>query len=833
MSAQPSVVALPSSADAYIRHGWKICHIPEGTKGPQQAGWNKIENALTEAPQHGGVGLMHSYSGTCALDIDDFEGAKAWLQERGINMIGLFGAADAVAIDSGNAGHAKLLFALPVPLPTKKIVVNGKTILEFRCGSANGLTMQDLIPPSRHPSGTVYRWVGRGNWQQLPTIPDDLFRVWGELLARDADRSIKTEGNAAPTSIDEMRSALFAIPPDCGRKPWVECGMALASVQTEDPDQLFGLWDEWSQGAPAKYPGHAEMVKQWRSFKPLPTGIGIGTLFFHAALCQWRRPAPDVSQLFAPIDSDGRAVEDISADLSLKARMPINDPSLWPPILVARANELAVEVGADPIVSLMAGLMAVSGAAHKQSALVINPSWKVPPTLWAMTIGNPSDKKTPASKPLFAPLRKLESEDRKRYEQEMLNWIGKEARHAADMKAFRDWQQSPEAHMPNAVPPTVMGLPPKPEPLRLVLTDATTQKVVGMSEHRPRGFLLYMDEMARWLSKLSDPRHSDDRGCWIQGYETGPYSMDRMGAGSIRVENMALSIYGNCQPTVFRQNVQGASSDGILQRFMPVVLNPIHNKMWQEAVPAFMSSENAYEQLIRRTYATPAVDYTLSAGAMTVFRSFCEWALKFCRNSRILDESIPYQTALGKMEGNCARMMLLFHLIESPYELEVAEDVAFRVTQLFKTFFVPSLRYTFLEVGRQQDPTAEIVFNTVLQWASSRPTVTLSELRVEVKDKSDRKDYPPAQLDLMIRATMDEMATMNYVALFQDHPRYPSWTINPAMAELFADKRRQIILARQEAIDSLNRKVREQKGESARGCANAIGFTEEMRGGNQ
>jgi len=817
---------------SYIQHGWKLCHVPEGTKGPQQAGWNKPENALTEAPQHGGVGLMHSYSGTCALDIDDYDAATVWLKERGINLHALFAAADAVAIDSGNPGHGKLLFLSPVPLPTKKIVVDGKNILEFRCASVSGSSMQDVLPPSRHPSGTTYQWTGAGNWQQLPELPNELLLVWNDLLAKDAERNIKTEANAAPTSIDEMRSALFAINPNCDRKPWIECGMALASVQTEDPNQLFNLWDEWSQGSPSKYPGRAEMRSQWKSFKPLPNGIGIGTLFFHAALCQWRRPAPDVSQLFAPIEDEVRSAEEVVGDLSLKARLPTNDPSLWPAILVARANELAVEVGADPIVSLMAGLSAVSGAAHKQSVLKINPSWKVPPTIWTMTIGQPADKKTPASKPLFAPLRKLESEDRRRYEEEMLLWIGKEARHAADMKAFRDWQQSPEAHMPNAVPPTVMGLPPKPEPLRLVLTDATTQKVVSMAEHRPRGFLLHLDEMARWLTKLNDTRNSDDRGCWIQGFETGPYSMDRMGIGSIRVENMALSMYGNCQPAVFRQNLQASSTDGIIQRFMPVVLNPIHNKMWQEAVPSFMSSENSYEQLIRRVYAAPAFEYVLSPGAMNVFRSFCEWALKFRANSRILDESIPYQTALGKMEGNCSRVMLLFHMIESPYDLEISEDVAFRVTQLFKTFFIPSMRYTYLEVGKQQDQTADIVFNTVLQWASSKATVTLSELRVEVKDKSDRKDVLPSQLDMMIRATMDEMATMNYVALFQDHPRYPSWTINPAMADLFAEKRRQIILARQESIDRLKSNLKKDRP-NAKGCGNAIGFDDSMREQNQ
>jgi len=828
MSAQPVVVGLSVSADSYIRHGWKLCAIPAGTKGPATAGWNKIENALTEAPPAGaGVGLLHAYSGTAALDIDDYELAKQWLVDRGIDLDELFNAPGAVGIDSGNPGHSKLLFNVPFVLPTKKIVVGDRTALEFRCGTVTGLSAQDVLPPSRHPSGTTYRWVGMGNWQNLPPIPENLMAAWTVLLAEDSQRKVKTE-TATLTSFEELKSALFALPADCPRKQWVEVGMALAAAQTDaTTDQLFDLWDEWSQGAPNKYPGLREMRAQWKSFRNRPDGIGVGTLFCHAGLTGWRRPPPSIHELFFPVMDNAEEVQHVVQNLSAMSKLPENDLSLWPSILVRRANELSVEVGCDPAVPLMAGLLAVSAAADKQSQLSINPSWRVSPTFWGMTIGDPSAKKTPGSKSMFAPLRKLEAEDRTRYDAEMIQWIGKEARHAGELKAFREWQQSPEAMMPNAVPPDLMLLPPQPQPLRLVLTDATTQKVVAMAEHRPRGFLLYLDEMNRWLTKLGDSRHSDDRGCWIQGYETGAYSMDRMGSGSTRVEHMALSMYGNCQPAVFRANMQSASQDGIIQRFMPVVLNPFYNKLWQQAVPAFMSSENDYEQLIRRVYATPAFEYTLSAGANDIFRAFCQWILDLRETHRVMGDSDIYQTAMGKAEGNCARLLLLFHMIDHPYDLQVSEETTLRAVQLFKTFFIPSLRYAFLEVGQQRDPVAEIVFNLVLQWSSSRPSITMGELRKEVKLRSEKKDYPPQQLDLLIRATMDELASINHVAILQDHPRYPSWTINPAMAEQFANDRRKIIVAKQRNIELLRHHVRTGRGTEAT-VGNTMGYTPDM-----
>lgn len=803
MTAVPQVVVgLPSSASTYINHGWKLCPIPEGLKGPQQAGWNKVENALTEAPTVGGVGLLHAYSGTAALDIDHYELAKTWLAERGVDLDELGGAPNAVAIDSGNPGHGKLIFTLPFPLPSKKIIIDGVTALELRCATANGLSVQDVLPPSKHPSGSTYRWAGRGNWQSLPEIPAQLLTIWGDLLQQDSQRTITIEGTV-PASLDEMKSALYAIPADCDRKMWIDCGMALA--QSGHADAL-ALWNEWSaQGK--KYPGEREIVKQWQSFKPLPTGINIGTLFHHAALSGWRRPTPNMAELFKPIEVT-ETVEQAIHRIEEHARIPSCDLTLWPSVLVRRAVEIAKEVGCDPVVPLIAGLLAVSGASNKQSSLIINPSWRVPPTFWAMTIGLPSDKKTPGSKPMFTPLRKLEMEDRDRYQTEMLLWQGKEARHAAEMKHYRDWEASAEASMPNAVPPKVTPLPPQPQPLRLVISDATTQKVVTMSENRPHGFLLYLDEMNRWLTKLGDTRTTDDRGCWIQGYETGPYSMDRMGSGTTIVENMALSLYGNCQPEVFRQNVTNTSSDGILQRFMPIVLNPSLNAQWQDALPPFLSCEGEYEQLVRKVYSLPKFEYVFEDTAKEYFREkFSQWCLELRESERIINSSMSYQTALGKIEGNCARLILLFHLIENPYCPAISMETTVRACTVFKSFFVPSLRYVFLEVGEQKDPIYRKIFNLVTQWASAKETVSLSDLRRAVPNDQDSWKN-----DQRIRVAMDELATVGYVSMFQDHPRYPVWTINPAVAQLFAEHRKQLIKAKQLVRESMTRDMSERAG---------------------
>jgi hypothetical protein len=530
----------------------------------------------------------------------------------------------------------------------------------------------------------------------------------------------------------------------------------------------------------------------------------------------WKRSVQALQTQFGPVECSPK---ETARAIQPSQRAPDNDVALWPDALARRAMEVATEVGCDVTVPLIAGLAAVSAAADKRTTLRLTNTWKVPPTIWLMTIGEPADKKTPGSKPMFKPLQQLEIDDKPRHSAAILQWQGQEARYASQMKAYREWSASPESGFPGAVPPEMGGCPPEPKPLRLLIQDATTQKIVSMSEGRPRGFLLYLDEMNRWLMRLSDLRNTDDRGCWIQGYETGRYTMDRQAAGTIQAENMALSIYGNCQPRVFRENVVGASSDGLIQRFMPVTLDASKNAMWQHSVPDFASHASDYDALIRRINTIEEQSYDLSPGALEAFQDFSKWALYIRENERLLRNSEAYQTALGKMEGNCARLILLFHLIDNPYVPFVSPETATRAIRLMREFFIPSLRHAFLEIGHQRDQLAQTVTDFILQGAGVMETVTLGDLRRVCKKQLQQEGRKPEQSDGALRVIMDELTLAGYVAMLTDHPRYPKWTINPHIATQFAAEREKIIRAKQTVLREM------EKAFYARGRKEPMGNT--------
>lgn len=797
----------------YIAHGWKLCPIPLAKKGPVHPGWNLLENALKEPPAtESNAGLLHSLSGTCALDLDDMVLAREWLAERGISIDGLLNAPDSVQIVSGRKNSAKLLYSLPFPLPSKKVIVtvNGRRTVAFelRCASADGASTQDVLPPSIHPSGTRYEW--RGDWRNLPPLPESLLAVWSKMI-EDTQRKLPEEMGSRPAvRMAEVASALNCCDPSCDRKMWIELGMAVhdAATAVDALEEGFDIWNDWSAKSKEKYPGPREMAAQWASFKAKPEGVTVATLFMHAHNNGWVPPPPDLTGMFKPVEvpKDDKAEDKLFAATSNKlsptAMLPEIDTALWPDVLVRRAMEVAEEVGCDVAVPLLAGLSAVSAAADKRISLRISSTWRVPPVFWTMTIGEPADKKTPGSKPMFAPLRQMEIDDKSRFEVEKLLWLGKEARYAAQAKAYREWAASPEASLPGSIPPTVEPCPPAPEQLRILVTDSTSQKFVTMAQHRPRGFLLWLDEMATWLSRVLGSKTTEDRGCWIQTYETGPYMFDRMGAGSISVEHLASSIYGNCQPEVFRRNVVEASADGIIQRFMPVVLNAEKNAMWQNSRPDFASHRGEYDALIRRTFLLPEFEYTFSPEGNEDFRTFCEWCLRFRDNERYANHSQTYQTALGKLEGNAARLILLVHLIDDPLNPFISSATVRKTLNLVHRYFLPMLRHSFLEIGRQRDTVGTALFDFILQQSGIKATVTLGEIRRTCKHLFSA-DVQLWQSDAMIRSAMEEMASLGHVAIHQEHPRNPTWAINPHLATVFANHRRKIVEGRQEAITQL------------------------------
>lgn len=801
----------PASVDAYIRHGWSLVPIPPNSKNPGAKGWNIRENRLlsqADLPPGYGIGLAHAYSGTMALDIDDWERAAQELEKRQIDLNALYSASDAVVIDSGRKGHGKLIYAMPfgLALPSKKLIdvhLDGThyNYLDFRCATANGLTVQDVLPPSIHPdTKQPYRWSGLGNWTRLPVIPMPLLDMWQSLLEADKTRITHSEMNA---SWEEIRSALECISPDVSRQEWVTVGMALhwAGTQTNQLAEALWLWDDWSKGSELKYPGEKEMLVQWASFRPdKATAVTLGSLFHLARQHGWRKPEIDIAGLF-PSTTPASYDELISIIRPAPPTVPFE---VVPEALREHAMNISATTGCDPAVPLWGAMGAVCGAVDARSRLELMPGFRVPPVLWLMVIGKPAERKSPGSKPALEPLTVLEMEDRPHFTKRLLDWEVREAIYATSKKALLEYAVSPDGMLDPSGAPSVPELPPQPVPLRLVVANITSQKLVRMIAEEPRGLVLHLDELAGWCKQVTDRNSGDDRSTWTVAYEASPYVMDRVGGGTIYAENFALSIVGNIQPKMFLEYVEVLSRDGLLQRFLPIVTN---SEATRRGDPVSLEEHERRTQVwanvLRTVFSLPQQVYRLSPGAYEAYREFQLWYDQYRRDEELLGADDVFMGAFGKTEGLVGRLMLVWHVVESPFSPTISEHLAHRVIRFAKEYTIPSLRHAFSElvgyVGFDR-----WMQDYVLQYAD-QPRITMRQILQSARKQLNK--VPPNRRPEMVYGAIYHLEQHNWVTRLDDGSKEThttvAWGINPRVKEAHAEDRRRVLEAKQRRLDEI------------------------------
>lgn len=169
-------------AKHYASLGFALVAIPAGSKAPTSFGWQTKATApeFWDANPSHNIGLLHSMSGTVALDIDHMLNTRTIFEGLGIDLDAILESAPRIV---GRPDRGKALFAAPAgdPLTTRKISwpVDGdprrtEVVFELRAGS-----VQDVLPPSIHPdTGQPYTWAGADIANGLPELPEQLLTIW-------------------------------------------------------------------------------------------------------------------------------------------------------------------------------------------------------------------------------------------------------------------------------------------------------------------------------------------------------------------------------------------------------------------------------------------------------------------------------------------------------------------------------------------------------------------------------------------------------------------------------------------------------------------------------
>ncbi|MFO9100437.1 YfjI family protein [Legionella pneumophila] len=303
-------------------------------------------------------------------------------------------------------------------------------------------------------------------------------------------------------------------------------------------------------------------------------------------------------------------------------------------------------------------------------------NWTVTPNQWGAIIGRPSAMKSPSMKEALRPLLLFEAEAasqykilQKEYEEEFqLNELEKQRNKNIAKKAIEQ-NQIAEARL--ALKMTDASEPPIRK--RVIINDSTVEKLGELLNENPNGLVLARDELFGWLSKLLKEENQSERAFYLECFDgNGHFTYDRIGRGTIEIENCILSVIGGIQPvklaTLIRSAIQGTGDDGLVQRFQLAVWpDDIGIWKWIDREPDTLAKTKYFDAFERiRNIGFPPQDESpqhlfFSEEAQKLF---IQWLEEIQIKAREEETHPALESHMLKMPQTIAGMALLFELLE-------------------------------------------------------------------------------------------------------------------------------------------------------------------------
>jgi len=368
--------------------------------------------------------------------------------------------------------------------------------------------------------------------------------------------------------------------------------------------------------------------------------------------------------------------------------VPAFNPALLPDCVRTWCTDAAdsLQVPLDfTAVPAMVGLAAALGGRHIAVRLKTHGHWYERPILWGCVVGRPSSGKSPALSPARRLLESVTGPERAGYERARQVHEGKailaDARRAHAKDEARKAIKKGMAIDPEALGESARFDDEAPSEPRLVVNDATVEKLGELLNENPRGLIQFRDELAGWLASLDREGREQDRAFWLECWNgTGPYTSDRIGRGTVRIEACAVSILGGMQPGKLAEYVRGAvrggfSDDGLMQRFQLAVYPDLPASWRYTDRPMDRGAEECARTAFMRLRALNPADVgaesaeacdvpflRLSEDAQDLF---IEWQTELMQQLRGGGEPAFMESHLAKYPALAGRLALVLHLADN------------------------------------------------------------------------------------------------------------------------------------------------------------------------
>lgn len=242
-------------------------------------------------------------------------------------------------------------------------------------------------------------------------------------------------------------------------------------------------------------------------------------------------------------------------------------------------EDISERMQAPPDYAAAAAVVALAGCANRRAVIVpkcVDFSWRVVPNLWGAIVAPPGMMKSPILRAVTSPLMHIEEKWREEFESACGDFEIEREKTELRWQAWREeCKRSFKRgdHEPAQPDRTLVA----PTQRRLVLTDSTFERLHEILKENPTGVLVIRDELTGWLAALDREGRNEERGFFLEAWNgDSPFTVDRIGRGSIYVPACCISLFGNIQPARLRSYLSdaiagGPTDDGLFQRFQVLV----------------------------------------------------------------------------------------------------------------------------------------------------------------------------------------------------------------------------------------------------------------------
>jgi putative DNA primase/helicase len=416
--------------------------------------------------------------------------------------------------------------------------------------------------------------------------------------------------------------------------------------------------------------------------------LGHQTDFNDMALVSGIEALKSVIDVATPPKQSTSTNEDWATPIPLPKGLPVKefDYDLLPESLRAWVKDISNRMQCPPDFPAVASIVSASSLIGARA--VIRPkekdSWEVTPNLWGCVVGRAGVMKTPAVKEVLNPLWKLDSKERQNHEVLITDWehekylaelIAKDNATKAKGLASRGELSQAKKLIGDA------QIPPKPVGKRHIVNDSTVESLQELMAENCWGFLCFRDELYGLLKSMEKQGQEGARSFYLSAYDGNqPFTVDRIGRGSIHIPRTCLSLFGTIQPSRLEEYIRGAmqggmGDDGLLQRFgLMVYPNAEGQFKYVDEQPNADAKEMAWAVFERLAELQPNEDepkvWRFSKEAQALF---LEWFVPFNNELKGGDLHPAMESHLSKYRKLIPALALIFSQIDTPYSNQVVE----------------------------------------------------------------------------------------------------------------------------------------------------------------